>query len=56
MSKKSEMIGFKTTPEIKKALAEIAEKEDRTISYIINRILQEYMERREEEWKSSRMK
>lgn len=44
MSKKSEMIGFKTTPEIRKALEEIAETEDRSISYIINRILQQYLE------------
>lgn len=43
MAKKSEMIGFKTTPEIKAALEEIAEREDRTISYIINRILEEYL-------------
>ena len=40
MAKKSEMIGFKTTPEIKAALEEIAEREDRTISYIINKILE----------------
>lgn len=45
MSKKSEMIGFKTTPEIRKALEEIAETEDRSISYIINRILQQYLEK-----------
>ena len=41
MAKKSEMIGFKTTPEIKTALERIAEQEDRTISYIINRILEQ---------------
>ena len=41
MAKKSEMIGFKTTPEIKSALEEIAEREDRTLSYIINRILEQ---------------
>lgn len=44
MAKKSEMIGFKTTPEIRKALEEIAEKEDRSISYIINKILIEKLE------------
>lgn len=43
MAKKSEMIEFKTTPEIKQALEKIAENEDRTISYIINRILEEYL-------------
>lgn len=45
MAKKSEMIGFKTTPEIRKALEQIAESEDRSISYIINRILLEYLEK-----------
>lgn len=43
MAKKTEMIGFKTTPEIKTALEEIAEREDRTISYIINRILEHHL-------------
>ena len=45
MSKKSEMIGFKTTPEIRKELERIAKTEDRSISYIINRILQQYLEK-----------
>lgn len=44
MAKKTEMIGFKTTPEVKAALAAIAEREDRSISYIINRILQQHLE------------
>lgn len=43
MSKKSEMIGFKTTPEVRTALEKIAENEDRSISYIINKILTEYL-------------
>lgn len=43
MKKKSEMIGFKTTPEVKAALEEIAAKEDRSVSYIINRILTNYL-------------
>lgn len=43
MKKKTEMIGFKTTPELKKALEEIAEKEDRTLSYVINKILENYV-------------
>ena len=43
MTKKSEMIGFKTTPEVKTALERIAEEEDRSVSYIINRILQEHL-------------
>lgn len=44
MEKKSKMVGFMTTPEVKAALMEIARKEDRSISYIINRILQEHLE------------
>lgn len=44
MAKKTEMIGFKTTPEIKTALINLAEKEDRSMSYIINRILQEHLD------------
>ena len=39
VGKKTEMVGFKTTPEIKEALLSIAKKEDRSVSYIINRIL-----------------
>jgi len=44
MAKKTEMIGFKTTPEVKAALTIIAEQEDRSISYIINRILQQHLD------------
>ena len=44
MAKKSEMIGFKTTPEIKAALVNIAEREDRSVGYNINRILQQYLD------------
>ena len=44
MAKKTEMVGFKTTPEVKAALTAIAEREDRSISYIINRILMQYLE------------
>lgn len=40
MTKKSEMIGFKTTPEIRTRLETIAKKEDRSISYVINKILE----------------
>ena len=43
MAKKSEMIGFKATPELKKSLEEIAAKEDRTVSYVINRILEAHI-------------
>lgn len=48
MAKKTEMIGFKTTPAIKKALEDIKEKEDRSISYIINRILTEHLQIKED--------
>lgn len=43
MAKKTEMIGFKTTPELKETLQKIAEKEDRTVSYIINKAIKEYL-------------
>lgn len=49
MSKKSAMIGFKTTPEVKEKLEEIAEKEDRSVSYIINKIISEYLTNEKEE-------
>ncbi len=42
MEKKTRMIGFKTVPEVKAALQALAKKEDRSLSYIINRILIEY--------------
>ena len=44
MKKKSEVIGFKTTPQIRAALEEFAKKEDRSMSYIINRALIEYLQ------------
>ena len=44
MAKKTAMVGFKTTPEVKAALAAIAEREDRSISYVINRILIQHLE------------
>ena len=44
MEKKSQMVGFMTTPGVKAALADIAEREDRSISYIINRILQQHLD------------
>ena len=45
MTKKSVMIGFKTTPEVKEALEKIAKAENRTLSNVINYILTEYLER-----------
>lgn len=44
MNKKTEMVGFKTTKEIREKLEMIAEKEDRSISYIINRILKDHLD------------
>ncbi len=43
MAKKTEMIGFKTIPAVKAALLELARKEDRSLSYIINRILIQHL-------------
>lgn len=43
--KKSEMIGVKVTPTVKKILEEIATKEDRSISYIVNRLIEEYLKK-----------
>ena len=43
MAKKTEMIGFKTTPQVKEAITAIADREDRSVSYIINRILMQYL-------------
>lgn len=43
MSKKTEMIGFKTTPEIKNQLEKIANEQDRSLSYIINKILENWI-------------
>ena len=49
MAKKTEMVGFKTTPEVKEALLNIAKLEDRSVSYIINRILLKHLQLPEEE-------
>lgn len=46
--KKTEMIGFKTTPEIRSALEKKAKEEDRSISYIINKILADALKGEEE--------
>ena len=43
--KKSEMIGVKITPSIKAKLAEIADREDRSISYIVNKLIEEYLKK-----------
>jgi len=43
MSKKSEYITFRTDENTKRILEGMAKEEDRTLSYIINRILNEYL-------------
>ncbi len=52
--KKSEMIGFKTTPEIRKKLEEIAKNEDRSISYIINKIIEKEILKKGDEQNENR--
>lgn len=44
--KKTKMIGFKTTEETYRKLQEIAEKEDRSISYICNKIIEEWFQKK----------
>lgn len=46
--KLTEQIGFRTTEELKSKLIERAEYEDRTISYIINKALNDYFLKIEE--------
>lgn len=48
MSTRKVMIGFKTDVEIKEKLEEIAKSEDRSISYIVNRIVTEALKGRED--------
>lgn len=43
--KKSDYITFRTTSEIKEYLTKLANKEDRTISYIVNRILENHIKK-----------
>ena len=38
-NQKKVMIGFKTDPEVKERLESIAYEEDRSVSYVVNRIL-----------------
>lgn len=41
--KKTELIAVRTSVETKLTLEKIAEKEDRSISYIVNRIIQDFI-------------
>jgi len=43
--KKTETVGFKTTPTIKEALEHLAEREERTTSFIINRIIENHLKK-----------
>lgn len=45
--KKTEMIGVKITAETKKRLTEIAEIEDRSISYLVNKLIENYIKERQ---------
>lgn len=47
--KKTAYITFRTDEVTKKVLEEMAASEDRTLSYILNRILTEYIQNREED-------
>lgn len=42
--KKSETVTVKTTPSIKQKLDKIAEEDDRSLSYVVDRILHEYFD------------
>lgn len=41
--KKTEMIGTRITKDQYKEIEKIAEKDDRTISYIVNKAIEEYL-------------
>lgn len=43
--KKTELIGAKVTKAQKEALLQIAEREDRTLSYLTSKAIEEYIER-----------
>lgn len=45
--KKSEFIAIRTTEEIKNKLDQIAKEEDRSLSYIVNRIIENYFNKTE---------
>lgn len=43
IGQRSSVVTFVTTPEVKKALASVAAKEDRTLSRVIEKILKDYL-------------
>ena len=49
MSTRKVMIGFKTDVEIKERIEEIANREDRSISYIVNRLIMRALKEEMEE-------
>jgi predicted transcriptional regulator len=46
--KKTEVITFRTTPEIKQYLEEEAKKQERTPAWIVNKIVTEYVNKQKE--------
>ena len=46
-TKRSEFIGLRVTTDIKQKLEKIAEKEDRSIAYVVNLIIVQYFEKSE---------
>lgn len=45
--KKTSVVTFRTTPEVKKFLEEEAEKQERTPAWIVNKIITEYINERQ---------
>ena len=46
MTKNTRYIGFRTPPDVYEKLVEIAKKEDRSVSYILNRIIREALNKK----------
>ena len=49
--KKLEYVTFRTTPAVKELLEQKAKEDDRTISYIVEKIVQEWAQKQEEQKK-----
>jgi len=46
--KKSEYVTFRTTPAVKALLEQKAKEDDRTISYLVEKIVQEWAQKQDE--------
>lgn len=46
--KKSCYVTFRTSEEVKTHLEKLAKEDDRTLSYIINKILEDYIKRKDQ--------